>query len=85
MIAVIFEAEAREGERQAYLDTAAALRPLLERVPGFISIERFESLSTPAAVSTRSAPWPFTPRAVPCGARGSVVTTAWSCNRSSAA
>jgi heme-degrading monooxygenase HmoA len=54
MIAVIFEAEAREGERQAYLDTAAALRPLLERVPGFISIERFESLSQPGKLLSLS-------------------------------
>ncbi len=47
MIAVIFEVFPAEGKRQAYLDTAAALRPLLETVDGFLSIERFESLYTP--------------------------------------
>ena len=45
MIAVIFEAEAKEGQRQAYLDAAARLRPLLADADGFISIERFESLT----------------------------------------
>ena len=47
MIAVIFEVFPADGHRQEYLDTAAALRPLLENVDGFISIERFESLYTP--------------------------------------
>jgi heme-degrading monooxygenase HmoA len=47
MIAVIFEVFPAEGRRQEYLDTAAALRPLLENVDGFLSIERFESLYTP--------------------------------------
>lgn len=47
MIAVIFEVFPAEGKRQEYLDTAAALRPLLEKVDGFLSIERFESLYTP--------------------------------------
>ena len=47
MIAVIFEVFPAAGKRQAYLDMAAALRPLLEKVDGFISIERFESLYTP--------------------------------------
>jgi heme-degrading monooxygenase HmoA len=50
MIAVIFEAEAHEGQRQAYLDAAAQLRPLLAEVPGFISIERFASLTNPDKV-----------------------------------
>ena len=45
MIAVIFEVIARNKHRQAYLDTAARLRPLLEQIDGFISIERFQSLS----------------------------------------
>lgn len=47
MIAVIFEVFPAEGRRQEYLDTAAALRPLLDNVDGFLSIERFESLYTP--------------------------------------
>ena len=47
MIAVIFEVFPAEGQRQEYLDMAAALRPQLEKADGFISIERFESLYTP--------------------------------------
>jgi len=47
MIAVIFEVEPAEGETQTYLDIAADLRPLLDDIDGFISVERFESLVTP--------------------------------------
>jgi heme-degrading monooxygenase HmoA len=47
MIAVIFESEPRAGQQQAYLDAASSLRPQLNQMPGFISIERFESLTTP--------------------------------------
>jgi heme-degrading monooxygenase HmoA len=47
VIAVIFEVVPVEGRRQEYLDLAAALRPELETVDGFISVERFESLYTP--------------------------------------
>ena len=47
MMAVIFEVEPAPGQKDAYLGAAAALRPLLEQIDGFISIERFESLSTP--------------------------------------
>ena len=42
MIAVIFEVWPADRER--YLDIAARLRPLLDGIDGFISIERFESL-----------------------------------------
>ena len=45
MIAVIFEVEPAIPDR--YFDIAAALRPELEQIPGFISVERFESLTTP--------------------------------------
>ena len=47
MIAVIFEVQPRPGKSDAYLDAAARLRPLLENIDGFISIERFESLTQP--------------------------------------
>jgi heme-degrading monooxygenase HmoA len=47
LIAVIFEVVPGEGRRQEYLDLAAQLRPELEKVDGFISVERFESLYTP--------------------------------------
>ena len=54
MIAVIFEVCPAPGQRQAYLDSAAALRPLLESTDGFLSIERFESLSTPGKILSLS-------------------------------
>ncbi|MBP2235372.1 heme-degrading monooxygenase HmoA [Sinorhizobium kostiense] len=47
MIAIIFEVVPAEGKRDAYLGLAAELRPLLDSIDGFISIERFQSLSDP--------------------------------------
>ncbi|QAX31789.1 antibiotic biosynthesis monooxygenase family protein [Leisingera sp. NJS204] len=47
MIAVMFEAEIAPGQKESYLQAAAALRELLEQVDGFISVERFQSLSAP--------------------------------------
>lgn len=46
MIAVIFEAETSADAQAEYLDWAAELRPLLNDIDGFISIERFQSLTT---------------------------------------
>lgn len=54
MIAVIFEVWPAEGQRDRYLDIAAELRPLLDDIDGFISIERFESLSDPGKVLSLS-------------------------------
>ena len=54
MIAVIFEVWPAEGRRDDYLDIAAELRPLLDGIDGFISIERFESLSQPGKVLSLS-------------------------------
>jgi len=45
MIAVIFEVVPAPGRKQEYLDIAEKLRPELEKLDGFISIERFESLT----------------------------------------
>src|SRR5258708_3140952 len=45
MIAVIFEVWPKPEHKQQYLDLAAELRPILETIDGFISIERFESLT----------------------------------------
>jgi heme-degrading monooxygenase HmoA len=45
MYAVIFEVEPDPDRVQDYLDLAASLRPELEKIDGFISIERFTSLS----------------------------------------
>ena len=47
MIAVIFEVEPADGRRDAYLGMAADLKPLLETIDGFISVERFQSLTDP--------------------------------------
>jgi len=54
MIAVIFEVIPREGHHQTYLDAAAQLRPLLAAADGFVSIERFESLTTPGKILSLS-------------------------------
>ena len=54
MIAIIFEVWPAEGRKQDYLDLAAGLRPLLEQVDGFISVERFESLTEPGKVLSLS-------------------------------
>ena len=45
MIAVIFEVWPADGRKQTYLDIAAGLRPELEQIDGFLSIERFQSLA----------------------------------------
>jgi heme-degrading monooxygenase HmoA len=45
MIAVIFEVWPKPEQRQQYFDLAADLRPILETIDGFISVERFESLT----------------------------------------
>jgi heme-degrading monooxygenase HmoA len=47
MIVVIFEVVLAEGRRAEYLEIAASLRPQLEAVEGFISVERFQSLTSP--------------------------------------
>lgn len=47
MIAVIFEVLPDPARKQEYLDIAARMRPLLEDVDGFISVERFQSLTNP--------------------------------------
>lgn len=44
MYAVIFEVEINDGKQERYLDIAAKLKEQLVKMPGFISIERFESL-----------------------------------------
>jgi heme-degrading monooxygenase HmoA len=54
MIAVIFEVSPAEGRQDLYLDLAAALRPELDRVDGFVSIERFESLTEPGKILSLS-------------------------------
>ena len=45
MIAVIFEVWPDGAHRQDYFDIAATLKPELETIDGFISVERFTSLT----------------------------------------
>ena len=54
MIAVIFEVWPAQGRKDDYLGIAAALRADLDRVDGFISIERFHSLSDPGKLLSLS-------------------------------
>ena len=54
MIAVIFEVEPTEGRKDEYLDIAAEMRPMLDQVDGFISVERFQSLTDPRKVLSLS-------------------------------
>jgi heme-degrading monooxygenase HmoA len=45
MIAVIFEVWPASGRKEDYLAIAATLRAELEQIDGFISVERFQSLT----------------------------------------
>lgn len=54
MIAVIFEVEITAETQSEYLDLAAQLRPLLEDIDGFLSIERFRSLTNPEKILSLS-------------------------------
>jgi len=54
MIAVIFEVEPASGQQDAYLDIAAHLKSTLETIDGFISVERFQSLTTPGKLLSLS-------------------------------
>lgn len=54
MIAVIFEFTTDPGRQQEYLDLAAMLGPEVERADGFVSIERFQSMTTPGKILSLS-------------------------------
>ena len=54
MIAVIFEVEITDGRKADYLDIAAQMRPMLEQIEGFISVERFQSLTNPTKILSLS-------------------------------
>lgn len=49
-----FEADALPQAQERYLQLAAGLTPLLSDTPGFIAIERFQSLSTPGKILSLS-------------------------------
>ena len=54
MIAVMFEVVPAEGRKGDYLDIAVEMRPLLEEIEGFISVERFQSLTDPRRILSLS-------------------------------
>jgi heme-degrading monooxygenase HmoA len=54
MMAVIFEVWPAPGRAQEYFSLAAALKADLEKIDGFVSIERFESLTTPGKLLSLS-------------------------------
>lgn len=54
MIVVIFEVQPFDQHRETYMDIAAALQSELEKIDGFVSVERFESLTTPGKLLSLS-------------------------------
>lgn len=54
MIVVIFEVWPALGRKNDYLAIAASLRAELERIDGFISVERFQSLTDPGKLLSLS-------------------------------
>jgi heme-degrading monooxygenase HmoA len=54
MFSVIFEVLPNEGNKDAYLDLAKHLKPILEKVEGFVDNERFESQLRPGWVLSHS-------------------------------
>ena len=47
MIAIIFEVTPHDGKKDEYLSIATSMRSLVEQIDGFISVERFQSLTNP--------------------------------------
>lgn len=54
MIAVIFDVAPLDGKADRYFAIAAELKPQLEKIDGFISVERFGSQHFHAAVEVRA-------------------------------
>ena len=54
MIVVVFEVTPDPARREAYLAAAARMRPFVEKIDGFISVERFESLTHPGKLLSLS-------------------------------
>jgi heme-degrading monooxygenase HmoA len=54
MIAVIFEVWPAQGRKDDYLAIAAALRSELEAIDGFMSVERFQSITDPGKLLSLS-------------------------------
>ena len=64
MIAVIFEVEIAEGRKDDYLDIAAEMRPMLAQIGGFITVERFQSLTAPKKILSLNTSLNTSPRAL---------------------
>ncbi len=54
MIAVLFEAWPAEGRMDHYFQRAAGLRADLDRIDGFLTVERFQSLAEPGKLLSLS-------------------------------
>ena len=54
MLTVIFEVTPLPGQAQRYFDIAAALAGELQRIDGFVSVERFQSLADPEKILSLS-------------------------------
>ncbi|MBT0725333.1 antibiotic biosynthesis monooxygenase [Rosenbergiella sp. S61] len=54
MIAVLFEADTQPEAETRYFELASELKPLLNTIPGFIDIERFQSLRTQGKILSLS-------------------------------
>jgi|SRR5689334_3732262 len=54
MFSVIFEVLPKEGRRGEYLELAKNLRPILEKMDGFLDVERYESRKRPGWVLSQS-------------------------------
>jgi heme-degrading monooxygenase HmoA len=54
MIAVIFEVVPNEGRKENYFELAAQLKPELEKIKGFISIERYQGVQQPEKILSLS-------------------------------
>ncbi|AJQ93394.1 antibiotic biosynthesis monooxygenase family protein [Gynuella sunshinyii] len=54
MIAVLFEARLQPDQQQRYLQLAEQLTPLLDKIDGFVSIERFQSTTNPDKIISLS-------------------------------
>ena len=54
MIAVIAENFLKDGQEQEFLDLSTRIRPSIEAIDGFLSVERFESLSQPGKILSLS-------------------------------
>jgi heme-degrading monooxygenase HmoA len=54
MLALFFEVQPKPEGYQRYLDMAAALKPQLEKIDGFISIDRYKSLAREGVILSHS-------------------------------